>query len=514
MSSPDLIGPEQGPTPPERSKSHRRPLPADLQREAAQRLGFMALIASALWIVALIADHLAMRALNPEAPGWARIELPDYVAAVAITISYFLYRYSKRENHKPARMLDLGLGYMILTSIALGIIIHWGNIPSDYPPNPMISWIGVVVLIFSAMVPNVPLRVFVAGFISVSMNPIGMLIARERGTWDFGTAGKTLLMHYPDYLLLGVAVVISGVVMRMGQQVIKAREMGSYRLNELLGKGGMGEVYRATHRMLARPAAIKLIRPESVDGEGDRAQLAITRFRREAEAAANLRSPHTVELYDFGVTDDGTFYFVMELLQGTDLQMLVRQHGPQPAARVISILQQACESLEEAHANGLVHRDIKPANIHLGKLGLKQDFVKVLDFGLVKAVNGEKSTGHSLETAAGLTPGTPAYMAPEMAMGETVDGRADIYALGCVGYWLLTGKLVFEAETALQMVAKHLRAEPMPPSKRVRGLEIPAGLESVILQCLAKRPEDRPTATRLAELLNDAGSNSPWIPAR
>lgn len=461
----------------------------------------MALLAAALWFVALVADHLAMRAMNPGVPGWARIGLQDYIAAGVIAISFLLYRYSKRENSNPARMLDLGLGYMVLTAITLGVIMHAGNIPGDFPPNPMISWIGVIVLIFSAMVPNVPYKVLIAGFISVSMNPLAMLIARERGTWEFGSAGKTLIMHYPDYLLLGVAVVISGVVMRLGQQLIKAREMGSYRLNELLGKGGMGEVYRATHRMLARPAAIKLIRPDSIAGGKEEAQLAITRFRREAEAAANLRSPHTVELYDFGSTDDGTFYFVMELLVGVDLEMLVRQQGRQPAKRVVHILKQVCESLEEAHAQGLVHRDIKPANIHLGTLGLKQDFVKVLDFGLVKAVAGEKNTGQSLETAAGLTPGTPAYMAPEMAMGETVDGRADIYALGCVAYWLLTGKRVFEAETPLQLVAKHLRNEPVPPSQRVPGLLIPNGLEKVILSCLAKRPEDRPTAAMLRELL-------------
>jgi tRNA A-37 threonylcarbamoyl transferase component Bud32 len=495
----DLIGPEQSPTPPGKRRA-RRPLPPDLQRDAARRLGFMALLAGCLWLVALVADHLAMKAMG--APGWNRIELPDYIAAVIIAISLLLYRYGPKETSNPGRMLDLGLAYMIVNSVALGLIIHWGPVPSDFPPNPMISWIGVIVLIFSAMVPNVPWRVLVAGLISVSMNPISMLIARERGAWEFGGTWKALLMHYPDYLLLAVAVVISGVVMRLGQQLVKAREMGSYHLNELLGKGGMGEVYRATHRMLARPAAIKLIKPEAFRGNREETQLAITRFRREALAAANLRSPHTVELYDFGTTDDGTFYFVMELLVGTDLEMLVRHDGPQPASRVIHILKQACESLEEAHAQGLVHRDIKPANIHLGTLGLKKDFVKVLDFGLVKAVGGEKNDGHSLETAAGLTPGTPSYMAPEMVMGETVDGRADIYALGCVAYWLLTGKRVFEAETPLQVVAKHIRNEPVPPSQRVPGLAIPQALESLVLACLAKQPEDRPTAASLAANLD------------
>src|SRR5207249_11916746 len=157
----------------------------------------------------------------------------------------------------------------------------------------------------------------------------------------------------------------------------------------------------------------------------------------EAEAAANLRSPHTVELYDFGVTEDDTLYFVMELLDGMDLESLVRKHGPVPPNRAIHIVRQVCESLEEAHAQGLVHRDIKPANIHVGRLGLTHDFVKVLDFGLVKSAEGPIDE-LSLATAAGATPGTPAYMAPELVLGETVDGRADLYALGCVAYFLLT----------------------------------------------------------------------------
>jgi serine/threonine-protein kinase len=267
--------------------------------------------------------------------------------------------------------------------------------------------------------------------------------------------------------------------------------LGSYRLGELLGRGGMGEVYKASHRMLARPAAIKLIRPEMLAARDDgAAQLAVTRFRREAEAAANLRSPHTVELYDFGVTADDTIYFVMELLDGMNLEALVRQYGPLPAGRVIHILRQVCESLEEAHVRGLVHRDIKPPNIHIGRVGLRHDFVKVLDFGLVKGVV-DKSDGHSLATAQGMTPGTPSYMAPELALGENVDGRADLYALGCVAYFLLTGQLVFEADNMLAMVAKHLQATPVPPSQRT-ATHIPAALEQLVMQCLEKNPANRP----------------------
>jgi serine/threonine-protein kinase len=336
-----------------------------------------------------------------------------------------------------------------------------------------------------------------------------MEIGQATGKYHFGPLINVLAMHYPSYLLLGVAVVISHVVARLGHQVTKEREMGSYRLGQLLGRGGMGEVYLATHRMLARPAAIKLLRPEMLaGGDGNAAQLAITRFKREAEAAAQLRSPHTVELYDFGVTEDRTLYFVMELLDGLDLETMVQQYGPLHPARVIHILRQVCESLEEAHATGLIHRDIKPANIHVGRLGLEYDFTKVLDFGLVKSF-APGGSEYSLATATGLTPGTPAYMAPEMGDEPKVDGRADLYSLGCVGYYLLTGSLVFEAATALQMYARHLQDAASPPSAKSR-VPLPQGLDQVILACLAKNPELRPrTAGELSTSLA-AINIQPW----
>src|SRR2546430_11138793 len=258
--------------------------------------------------------------------------------------------------------------------------------------------------------------------------------------------------------------------------------------------------------MLARPAAIKLIRPEMLGAaDADTARLAVTRFRREAQAAANLRSSHTVELYDFGVTEDGTLYLVMEFLEGMDLETLVREKGPLPSGRVIHILRQVCDSLDEAHSLGLIHRHIKPANIHLGRVGLRHDFVKVLDFGLVKEVSSV-SLEHSMATIPGqMALGTPAYMAPEMALGEPVDGRADIYALGCVAYYLLTGQLVFEAEKAFQLIAKHLQTPPIPPSQRT-SRSISPDLERLVLKWLATNANDRPkSAAQLADALS-------WIP--
>jgi eukaryotic-like serine/threonine-protein kinase len=303
-----------------------------------------------------------------------------------------------------------------------------------------------------------------------------------------------------------VAVVISRVVTKLGQQVGKEREMGSYRLLTMLGKGGMGEVWRARHRMLARDAAIKLIQPEMLSGQsGTNALLIQRRFEQEAKTTALLRSPHTVELYDFGITEDGVFYYVMELLDGIDLETLVKRFGPQPSARVVSILCQVCRSLSDAHRHGMIHRDIKPSNILVCRMGGEYDFAKVLDFGLVKILDGSE-VGLTVE---GATTGTPAYMAPEVSLGNPIDARTDLYALGCVAYWLTTGRLVFEEKGATATILAHVRKAPTPPSER-SDLSVPEWLDRIILMCLAKDPSARPaSAETLAQMLegsNDAGS--------
>jgi serine/threonine protein kinase len=499
-----LIGPPPVSTPATltRSRSRFRDLPDDLLRAASLRLGIMSLLFATLWVVGVTGGHLAARALGSSR--WKQLDIGDGIAFVSVLLSVALFAYTRRRaDRDPRFVLDLGLVYLVATAFALALIFHLTGLPgSGIAILPEISWVGAIMLMFAAIVPTPPRKMLIAGIIAASMNPIAMLIARARGLWDFGPASMALLMHYPDYILVGAAVVIAGVVTKLGQQVTKAREMGSYQLGELLGRGGMGEVYKATHRMLARPAAIKLIRTEMLGAVDDEAaKLAVTRFRREAEAAANLRSQHTVELYDFGVTEDGTLYLVMEFLDGMDLESLVRETGPLPAGRVIHILRQVCDSLEEAHSRGLVHRDIKPANIHLGLVGLHHDFVKVLDFGLVKEVSSV-SPESSMATIPGqMALGTPAYMAPEMALGEPVDGRADIYALGCVAYYLLTGQLVFEAEKAFQMIAKHLQTPPIPPSQRTDQPVSPQ-LEDLILKCLAKDAMHRPQSAReLADAL-------------
>ena len=217
----------------------------------------------------------------------------------------------------------------------------------------------------------------------------------------------------------------------------------------------------------------------------------LRRFEREAQATAMLTSPHSIMLYDFGIADDGAFYYVMELLEGLDLHQIVTRFGPQPAERVTMLLRQACRSLAEAHEHGLVHRDIKPANLFVTRLGPEYDYLKVLDFGIVKDQPGQEAT---ILTSQGILQGTPAFMAPELISGERrIDGRTDLYSLGCTAYWALTGQLLFQANTPAQMLLHHLQTPPVPPSE-VSELPIPRDLEAILMMCLEKDPAQRPSS--------------------
>jgi eukaryotic-like serine/threonine-protein kinase len=490
-----------------RSSSSTRSIPQDLLLAASRRLGIMSLLGAVLWILGTVLYHLAMRALGPGNPLWMQFTVTDGIAVAASVTSLALFAYSRKGHRSPMFILDLGLFYLVATSIALGLVMHWDPVSHRSEPNPMITWTGVVIVAFSAIVPCAPHKLLVAGLISASMNPLAMLLAKSRGTWNFGPDYYVMVMHYPDFLLVGIAVLISSVVTRLGQQVGKAREMGSYQLVDLLGKGGMGEVWRARHRMLARDAAIKLIQPEMLSDQSSRnASLIQRRFEQEARTTAMLRSPHTVELYDFGVTESGAFYYVMELLDGIDLETLINKFGPQPPARVVGILRQVCRSLSDAHRHGMIHRDIKPTNIFLCRMGNEYDFAKVLDFGLVKVLDND----HVGMTGEGATTGTPAYMAPETALGNPIDARTDIYGLGCVAYWLVTGCYVFEEKGATATMLAHVRKTPVPPSERSE-MPVPPSVERAILACLAKEPADRPgSAEALMKMLDGAHDAGAW----
>ena len=500
------------------TKSRWRVMPADVLEQSCKRVCVAALVFASIWALSLLMNTLVrpwlhwmpmMDRLGPNAiwpmPG-------NLVHGLGIAISLALVWAASRLSKKPERLLQLGLVYEIATAGLVAFLFHW--IPVDLA-SLRISWICLIVVAYPAIVPSTPLTTLVVALIAASMDPLWLGVAALRGVPIANADAYTLIWYLlPNYISVGIAVLSAHLITGLGRQVTKARELGAYQLEELIGKGGMGEVYRAHHRLLARPSAIKLIRPE-VLGAGARSgsSVVVQRFKREAQAAASLRSPHTISLYDFGVTSDGTFYYVMELLEGADLDTLVKRFGPVPAGRAIFLLRHACHSLGEAHARGMVHRDIKPSNIHTCRLGMNVDFVKVLDFGLVKT--GATARGETLLTAPDVTTGTPAYMAPEMALGETnVDHRADIYALGCVGYWLLTGRLVFEADTPVKMMLQHIQSAPEPPS-RFSEIEIPRELDEILLACLAKSPADRPADTMdLSRRLARIACHDPWTKER
>ena len=306
------------------------------------------------------------------------------------------------------------------------------------------------------------------------------------------------------FLAAFAAIYATHVIHSIRREAFKAKQFGQYRLKEKLGSGGMGEVYRAEHVLLKRPCAIKLIRPEN---ETDATALA--RFEREVRATAELTHWNTVEIYDFGHTDDGTFYYVMELLPGLSLEELVKKHGPLPPERVVHLLLQTCRALREAHGRGLIHRDIKPANIFAAIRGGVYDVAKLLDFGLVKQERS-KEAEQADAAQAGSFAGSPLYMAPEQAseFGKA-DARTDIYALGAVAYYLLTGKPPFSGKSPMAIIIAHSRDEAAPPSKFRDG--IPDDLEVVVLRCLAKKPEERFfDAVSLEKALADCECAGKW----
>jgi serine/threonine-protein kinase len=338
--------------------------------------------------------------------------------------------------------------------------------------------------------------------------------------WTFERAGMTD-PHHDVYIMLVVgglstwalSIFATRIVHQLGVSVDAAHDLGSYHLDERIGQGGMGEVWRARHKMLARPAAIKVIRPEALRARGTDTDELVARFEKEAQATAALSSSHTVRLYDYGTAQDGAFYYVMELLRGIDLQRLVQRFGPVPPERAIYLLKQVCHSLREAHALGLVHRDIKPSNLFLCRHGVDHDFVKVLDFGLVKQV---QQKAQAIEVTGGnIIPGTPAYMAPEELTAERpIDGRTDLYSVGCVAYWLLTGHLVFEGDKPMTIAIKHVSEAPRAPSERTTQ-PIPPALDALVLELLAKDPDRRPsTANELEARLERIPVARPWTEER
>ena len=403
---------------------------------------------------------------------------------------------------------ELGYVFLFALSLLLGLYRHLG-VGDAQALSRQVSPVALPILAFGALIPATPKRALIAYIGSAAMDPLALVLLDP---YAGGLVAKADLAFTTPLVAAFTAFGISRVAHRLSEGIVKAREVGSYRLTERLGVGGMAEVWRAEHRMLARPAAVKLIRPAVLNEHGPvDTQRLLRLFLREARATASLSSPHTISVYDFGITREGAFFYVMELLDGIDLQSLVTRFGAQPSERATHFLAQACLSLSEAHAKDFVHRDVKPANLFTCRLGGSHDFVKVLDFGLVL---DRHPTPEELEDEKRFV-GTPAVMAPEMVRFQApVDRRADIYALGCVAYFLLTGKRVFEAETRHDMLVMHAHQKPILPSKRV-DLAIHPELESIVMTCLEKNPNRRPqSAQELRERLLSLRFERPWTDER
>ena len=412
------------------------------------------------------------------------------LAAVVASAGLWLVARSRRVS--ASRLHTLGLAYEITICFIIAMITFWQYyIVHQMLPN--LTWVPAVVVLFPLIMPGPPRRMLIAAVAAGAMSPLALSLLDLTGKV---TADPDAYVQTIVHSAIAVFFAYAGarMVYGLGQEVTAAREMGSYQLVERLGHGGMGEVWRAHHRLLARAAAIKLIRPGPAQNAGASDEVR-RRFEREAQVIAQLRSPHTIELFDFGVAVDGAFYYVMELLDGFDLDALVRRFGPVPADRTIYLMRQVCHSLSEAESRGVVHRDIKPANVFVCRYGEDCDFVKVLDFGIAKAADAGVETAPAL-TQLSVIRGTPAFIAPEQALGRPdLDGRVDIYATGCVAYWLLTGQLVFEAEAPVALLLHHANTPPIPPSART-ALAIPTALDQLVLSCLAKDPAERPQSAR------------------
>jgi serine/threonine-protein kinase len=459
-------------------------------------------------VIAIVFGFMNLAPLEPPVP----MGMANVVAALCVLLCLAVVVFT-RTDMKSERLLDIAFSFEVAG--ALGIALAEALATHPRAGVRGVSWVCLWIALFPLVVPTTPGRTLSAAMTSATMGLIAIYLAVAMGV-PRPSFSLTIYLIAPNFGAAGLAVLFSRVIYRLGTDARRARELGSYQLVELLGRGGMGEVWRAKHRMLARPAAIKLVTPEALGGKNKDELSVLKRFEREARATAMLSSLNTIHIYDFGRTADGTLYYVMELLDGVDLETLVEQTGPLPPERVVFLLRQVCASLAEAHSSGLIHRDIKPANIYVCRLGDRHDCVKVLDFGIVAIRDdAEGATAATRLTGENAIAGTPAYMAPETVTdADKVDHRVDIYALGCVAYWLVTGELVFDGETAVKIIFGHMEETPVPPQERM-GSSLPDGLQELILDCLAKSPNDRPSsAAEIADRLDAIVLADPWTEAR
>jgi eukaryotic-like serine/threonine-protein kinase len=444
------------------------------------------------------------------------------VATVAFAAMWLILRGAQRS---PRFVRGVELSALFVGTTAFSTMALVMDMTSS-PDMIVRTLVGTILLVYAVYVPSSARRTLVVA--SLMTVPLLGCIFLAFSKWDpalhdppaaIWPKGKVGDMAYPATLVssflwavvVAIAAGFSQTIYGLRKAVRDIRKLGQYTLEKKLGEGGMGVVYRASHAMLRRPTAIKLLLPDRTGKD------ALIRFEREVRRTAMLTHPNTVTVFDYGRTTEGIFYYAMELLEGASLDEIVELDGPQPEERVIHLLEQTAASLAEAHDAGLIHRDVKPANILVVDRGGISDLVKVVDFGLVKDVGGANDEAESdpALTKTDTITGTPLYIAPEtLTAPETVDARADLYALGAVGYWLLTGTHVFDGSSIVAVCAQHLNSVPVPPSKRL-GAPVNADLETVLLACLAKRPEDRPASAHvLRERLRSCSAAGRWTNTR
>jgi tRNA A-37 threonylcarbamoyl transferase component Bud32 len=440
--------------------------------------------------------------------GWAHAGLVLILGAVAVLLSRV--HIGCRTRLMTVELLVFGLPTLLFVGLQHARICDCDpqklrEMVWAYPAETAIPWI-ILINLYALFVPNSPRR---AGAIVLGMAVIPLAgaalaslqepLLRER---MFGGGGASALLLWLA-IAATTALYAAHRLGKLRREAFDAKRLGSYTLKEKLGAGGMGEVHLAEHQLLKRPCAVKLIRPDKADQAG-----AIARFEAEVQATAGLTHPNTIEIYDYGFTDDGTFYYVMEYLPGRTLQEIVERTGPMPPARVIHLLRQVCSALAEAHRAGLIHRDIKPGNIFATERGGILDVAKLLDFGLVKSTLADESSPEL--TIEGAVIGSPLYAPPERILGESEpDVRGDVYSLGATAYYLLTGRPVFGGEKALKILFAHANETPRP--LRELQPDMPSDLEEVVLRCLSKRPNDRfQSADDLAAALERCSDAGRW----
>ena len=491
---------QAGPAGNETSSGEPLPLP-QYQRldEAARRLAALAAVL-AFTVIAINVFHAAAQPQMAAVFG-DPVNRLSLLSTFLVAVGLVALRHYKVVTSRT--LLYLGRVLAILSALSIAMIETSRPFDAGTPVLGL-SLVGPLILFVAAVIPDRPSTGLGLALAAATMWPLAYWINSSRFGFATESWRQTSIWPAINYGLALVAYLIGrgsfSPARRLSDRRASAgtpedagrsKELGSYQLLWPIGEGGMGEVWRASHKMLVRPAAIKLVKFDA-----GREELFARRFEREANAIAGLQSPNTVYLYDFGTTQEGRLYYVMELLDGISLQTLVNTFGAQPAARVVAILRQVCRSLEEAHGKKVLHRDLKPSNVMICRVAQSHDFVKVLDFGLAKPLGPAEVSRLTVE---GVTLGTPEYMAPEMARAESVvDARADLYALGCVAYILLTGSLVFTDPNPIAVALKHMRTPPVPPSQRT-SQPVPRDLERVILMCLEKEPAARPVSARELE---------------